>query len=46
MKISKYMILAQRGSSLYKAKLETQPLRENGETARDAANHFKHFAEY
>ena len=45
MKILTYMILAQRGSSLYKPKLERQLLRENGETARDAVNHFKNFAD-
>ena len=45
MKIYKYMTMTQRGSSLYKAKLERQieGLRENGETASDAANHFKNF---
>ena len=39
------MTLTQRGSSLYKAKLERQieELRENGENASDAANHFKNF---
>ena len=37
--------MTQRGSSLYKAKLARQieELRENGETASDAANHFKNF---
>ena len=39
------MTLTQRGSSLYKAKLERQieELRENGENVSDAANHFKNF---
>ena len=39
------MTLTQRGSSLYKAKLERQieELRDNGENASDAANHFKNF---
>ena len=39
------MTLTQRRSSLYKAKLERQieELRDNGENASDAANHFKNF---
>ena len=39
------MTLTQRGSSLYKAKLERQieELKENAENASDAANHFKNF---
>ena len=39
------MTLTQRGSSLDKAKLERQieELREIGESASDAANHFKNF---
>ena len=39
------MTLTKRGSSLYKAKLARQieELRENGETASDAANYFKNF---
>ena len=39
------MIMTQRGSSLYKAKLARQieELWENGETASDEANHFKNF---
>ena len=37
--------MTQRGSSLNKAKLARQikELRENGEAASDAANHFKNF---
>ena len=37
--------MTQRGCSLYKAKLARQieELWENGETASDAANHFKNF---